>query len=495
MDSADPEFDPWGIDKSVMPVAPVQPKIHPILLSGGSGSRLWPISRESYPKQLLCLASGQSMIQDTASRVTGDGFAAPLVVCNDDHRFIIAEQLRQINLAPSAIVLEPVGRNTAAAAAVAALIVAEQDPNALLLLLPADHVILDNKGFRAAVEAAAAAAAAGNLVTFGIQPTAPETGYGYIRCGAGLTAYPGVFQVDAFIEKPNRDTAEEFLARGDHFWNSGMFLFSASKLLAEMERFAPEVLAACREAIAHGLRDLDFFRLEADAFASSPSISIDYAVMERTDAAVVVPADIGWTDVGAWSALWDIGTKDDAGNVCIGDVVTEEANNCYIRSEGMLTVVVGIDNAVVVATDDAILVASRDKVQNIKTVVEFLKRNGRSEAVAHRRVHRPWGFYQCLHQGERFQVKRLTVKPGATLSLQKHFHRAEHWVVVNGTALVTRDAEQVLLRENESIYIPLGAVHRLENPGKVPLNLIEVQSGSYLGEDDIVRITDTYGRA
>jgi mannose-1-phosphate guanylyltransferase / mannose-6-phosphate isomerase len=469
--------------------------IHPVLLSGGSGSRLWPISRESYPKQLLPLVGKQTMLQDTVGRVVGQRFAAPLVICNDEHRFVIAEQLRQIAVTPFAIALEPVGRNTAAAAAVAALMIAEQDPDALLLLLPADHVIRDTDAFHRAIEAAAGAAAAGNLVTFGITPTQPETGYGYIRQGAELTGYAGVFQVDAFVEKPRIETAEDMLAAGGHFWNGGMFLFSASKLLTEMEKFEPTIVTACREAISKGVRDLDFFRLDPEAFGRAPSISIDYAVMERTDAAVVVPATIGWTDVGAWSALWDIGAKDEDGNVTVGDVMTEDAKNCYIRSEGVLTAVVGLDDVVVVATDDAILVASRDKVQDIKLVVERLKKAGRPEAKIHSRVHRPWGFYQCLHEGERFQVKRLTVKPGATLSLQKHYHRAEHWVVVNGTALVTRDADQMLLRENESIYIPLGAVHRLENPGKVTLNLIEVQSGSYLGEDDIVRLTDTYGRA
>jgi len=434
------------------------------------------------------------MLQDTVGRVVGPRFAAPLVICNDEHRFVIAEQLRQIAVTPFAIALEPVGRNTAAAAAVAALIVAEQDPDALLLLLPADHVIRDAAAFHTAIEAAAGAAAAGNLVTFGITPTAPETGYGYIRQGAELTGHPGVFLVDAFVEKPKIEAAEDMLASGGHLWNGGMFLFSVSKLLVELERFEPAVVEACRAAIAAGSRDLDFFRLSPEEFAKSPGISIDYAVMERTDSAVVVPASIGWTDVGAWSALWDIGSKDADGNVCVGDVITEDSHNCYIRSDGQLTAVVGLDDVVVVATDDAILVASRDKVQDIKLVVERLKKSGRPEATIHKRVHRPWGFYQSLHEGERFQVKRLTVKPGATLSLQKHFHRAEHWVVVNGTALVTRDNDQILLRENESVYIPLGAVHRLENPGKVMLNLIEVQSGSYLGEDDIVRLTDTYGR-
>ena len=472
-----------------------QKNIHPILLSGGFGSSLWPISRESYPKQLLSLVGNQTMIQDTARRVTGSRFSAPLVICNEDHRFIIAEQFRQGDQMPSAIVLEPVGRNTAAAAAVAALIVAEEDPDALLLLLPSDHIIRDITGFHTAIEMATPAASAGYLVTFGIHPTAPEINYGYIQQGADLAGHPGVFQITTFIDKPIQETAGKFLVQGDYFWNSRMFLLSAAKLLAELDRLAPEILTTCRNAIANGMRDLDFFRLDAETFALSPNVSFECAILERTDAAVVIPVDIGWTDVGTWSALWDIGDKDEAGNVCIGDVVVENAHHCYVRSDSVLTAVVGLDNVVVVTTDDAILIAARDNVQDVKKVVKSLKNTGRTESMIHRRVHRPWGFYQSLHTGERFQVKRLTVKPGASLSLQKHYHRAEHWVVVNGTAVVTRDAEQVLLRENESIYIPLGAVHRLENPGKVPLNLIEVQSGSYLGEDDIVRLTDTYGRS
>jgi mannose-1-phosphate guanylyltransferase/mannose-1-phosphate guanylyltransferase/mannose-6-phosphate isomerase len=471
------------------------PIIHPVLLSGGSGSRLWPISRETYPKQLLPLTGERTMLQETAERVAGQGFAPPLVVCNEEHRFVIAEQMHQINLNPAGIVLEPDGRNTAAAAALAALLVTEKDPDALLLLLPTDHVILDTRAFLAAIDVAAGPAASGRLVTFGLTPTFPEIGYGYIRQGAELNGFPGVFTIDAFIEKPPIDAAQDMVAAGGHYWNAGMFLFPSAKLLSELERFAPVVLAACRDAIAKGSRDLDFFRLNAEAFSASPGISIDHAVMEHTDAAIVVPADMGWTDVGSWSDLWAIGTKDRLGNIPIGDVITEDAHNCYIRSEAVLTAVVGLDNVVVVATDDAILVADRDRVQDIKKIVERLKRNGRPEATTHSRVHRPWGSYQSLHDGERFQVKCLTVKPGGILSLQKHYHRAEHWVVVNGTALVTRGDEQVLLRENESVYIPLGSVHRLENPGKVTLNLIEVQSGAYLGEDDIVRLTDTYGRA
>lgn len=469
--------------------------IVPLLLSGGAGSRLWPLSRELYPKQLLNLCSDRSMLQDTALRVAdANHFAAPLVICNQEHRFVIAEQLRQISVAPAAIVLEPVGRNTAPAVAVAARLALEVDPSALLLVLPADHLVRDTAAFMAAVERAAAAARNGYLVTFGIRPTSPETGYGYIRRGAEVAACEGVYRVERFVEKPGKEVAEAYVADGRHDWNSGMFLFPAARFLEELERFEPAVVMAVDRAMRDGRRDLDFFRLEEDAFAASPGISVDYAVMERTEAAVVVPADMGWTDVGAWSALWEVGGKDDSGNVRVGDVITVGAHNCYIRSEDILTAVVGVDDVVVVVTEDAVLVAGRDHVQDVKTVVERLKRDGRREPLSHRRVHRPWGFYQTLHSGERFQVKRLTIAPGARLSLQKHYHRAEHWVVVNGTAMVTRGDEQVLLRENESIHIPLGIVHRLENPGKVPVNLIEVQSGAYLDEDDIVRLDDSYGR-
>ena len=475
--------------------SPSRRKIHPVVLSGGAGVRLWPMSRERFPKQLLNLTSDRSMIQETVRRVSDpERFTAPLVICNEEHRFVIAELLRHGGTGPAGIVLEPVGRNTAAAVAVAALRISALEPEALMLVLPADHLIRDEPAFMAVVERAAAAAAAGHLVTFGIVPTAPETGYGYIRRGAALPGADGVFRVAAFVEKPSRERAQAYIDGGDHFWNSGMFLFPAAKVLAELERFEPLVLAACRAALSGAASDLDFCRLEPAAFATAPSTSIDYAVMERTDSAVVVPADIGWTDVGAWSALWEIGAKDASGNVEIGDVLSRDSRNCYIRSEGVLTAAVGVEDTVIVVTDDAVMVAARDKVGEIKGLVEELKRRGRDEPVNHRKVHRPWGFYQGLHTGDRFQVKRLTVNPGAKLSLQLHYHRAEHWIVVNGTALVTRGDEQVLLRENESMFIPLGTPHRLENPGRVPLNLIEVQSGAYLGEDDIVRLGDTYGR-
>lgn len=476
-------------------------RIFPVILSGGSGVRLWPMSREQYPKQFLPLCSERSMLQETALRVADPArFAPPLVVCNQEHRFVIAEQMRQIgqDAGPGGarIVLEPIGRNTAAAAAIAALIVAEQDPDGRLLLLPADHVIQDRTAFLEAVSAAARAADAGCLATFGIVPTVPETGYGYIRRGPPLDGQEGAYRVAAFVEKPPRAEAERYLAEGNVFWNSGMFLLPARRYLEELERWEPTVLAACRAALAGGRADLDFFRLEEEAFAAAPSISIDHAVMERTDAAVVVPCAIGWTDVGSWSALWDIGAKDEGGNVCQGDAIAWDSRGCYVRSEdGALVALLGMEDAVVVATEDAVLVAAKDRAQDIKPLVEHLKAQGRDEPRQHRRVHRPWGYYHSLHTGERFQVKRLTVAPGARLSLQKHYHRAEHWIVVNGTALVTRGEEQMLVYENQSIHIPMGTVHRLENPGKVPLHLIEVQSGSYLGEDDIVRFEDGYGRS
>ncbi len=470
-------------------------KIVPVLLSGGSGSRLWPLSRELYPKQFLPLCSERTMFQDTALRVSdGVTFESPLVVCNQEHRFLVAEQMRHAGITPQGILLEPLGRNTAAACALAALRIEATDPDALLLMLPADHEIRDTTAFHRAIDAAVRTAATGRLVTFGITPTAPETGYGYIRRGDPLPMVEGAFQVAAFVEKPTLDVAQSYLADGGYSWNSGMFLFQAGQLLAEMERHAPDVVDACRAALANGQADLDFFRLDAAAFAKAPSISIDYAVMERTSIAAVVPCDMGWTDVGAWSALWEVGAKDADGNVLVGDVLLEGAQNCYVRSENHLTAVVGVRNAVVVVVDDAVLVADRDHTQDVKRIVDRLKKAGRSESINHRKVHRPWGSYQSLHTGDRFQVKSLTIAPGSQLSLQKHHHRAEHWVVVNGTALVTRGDEQVFVYENQSIYIPIGTVHRLENPGKVPLTIIEVQSGSYLGEDDIVRLEDSYGR-
>jgi mannose-1-phosphate guanylyltransferase/mannose-1-phosphate guanylyltransferase/mannose-6-phosphate isomerase len=476
-------------------MAQSNPRITPVLLSGGTGTRLWPLSREAYPKQLLPLASDKTMLQETARRVADRAeFTAPFVIANAEHRFVIAEQLRALGVDDAAIVLEPAGRNTAPAAAVAALLALDQDPAAIILLMPADHVVRDTGAFLAAVRQGTAAAAAGKLVLFGLKPTAPATGYGYIHVGEALPSCPGAHNVAAFREKPDAATAQDYVMSGDYLWNSGIFLLPARVFLDDLAKFAPEVLAQARVALGQAKRDMDFLRLEDQAFRASPSISIDYAVMEKTDKAVVVPADCGWADVGSWSALWEIGVKDVAGNHMVGDVVAEEAQGCYLRGEGQLVAALGVEDLVVVATPDVVLVTRRDRDQDVKKLVERLKKEGHEAATQTPRVHRPWGYYQSLHMGERFQVKRITVRPGAKLSLQKHYHRAEHWVVVNGTALVTRDDEEVLLRENESIFLPLGCVHRLENPGKVPLNLIEVQSGPYLGEDDIVRYEDVYAR-
>jgi len=470
-------------------------RIVPVILSGGSGTRLWPVSRESFPKQFWPLVSERSMIEETARRAMGPGFAAPIVVCNQEHRFLVAEQMRRAGAQDTRIVLEPVGRNSAPAITAAALLVAETEPDAVLWLMAADAAIRDVPALHAALASAAAAARAGNIVTFGMRPTAPETGYGYIEAGPPLAAIAGACEVARFIEKPDAAKAARLVESGRYLWNSGMFVFTAAVLLEEMQRHAPQVLQAVREAVANRTQDLDFIRLGVEAFAACPAISLDYAVGERTTRAAVVPADIGWSDVGSWGALWELGEKDPAGNVAVGDVLLEGSTNCYVRSDGILTAVVGLDDAVVVVTEDAALVMHRDRAQDVKAIVDRLKSNGRQEAVAHNRMYRPWGFYESLMLGDRFQVKRIVVNPGQKLSLQKHFHRAEHWVVVHGSALVTRDADVVLVREGESIYLPLGCVHRMENPGKIPLALIEVQSGSYLGEDDIVRLEDTYGRA
>lgn len=467
--------------------------IVPVILSGGTGTRLWPLSREARPKQLQALASPRTMIQETALRVAqDDAYAPPIVVCNEAQRFVVAEQLREAGVAGATIVLEPTGRGTAAAAAIGALLARKRDPDARVLLLPADHHVVDPKTLNGAFAAADAAARDGALVTFGVRPTAPETGYGYILAGEDPDG-DGVADVAAFVEKPDRARAETFLEDGRYFWNSGMFLFRADAYLAELERFAPGNLAACATALEDARRDLDFLRL-GTGFADQPNASVDVAVMERTDRAAVAPLDCGWTDVGSWSALWEVGAKDADGNVAVGDVVLHGAHNCYARSDGPLTAVLGLDDVVVVSCDDAVLVSSKDHAQDVKAIVERLKADGRAEASIHREVHRPWGSYRTLFAGERFQVKCIDVKPGAKLSLQKHYHRAEHWVVVNGTALVTRDNEMLMVRENESVYLPLGAVHRLENPGKILLRLVEVQSGPYLGEDDIVRLDDDYRR-
>jgi mannose-1-phosphate guanylyltransferase/mannose-6-phosphate isomerase len=470
-------------------------QVVPVILSGGSGSRLWPVSRESFPKQFWPLVSDRSMIQETALRGVGPGFAPPVVVCNQEHRFVVAEQLRAAGIKGARIVLEPFGRNSAPAIAAAALLVAREDPQAVLWMMAADAAITDVPALHRLLDAAVVAAERGRIVTFGMTPKSAETGYGYIEVGERLADAPGVHDLARFVEKPDARTAAELVASGRHLWNSGMFVFSAETLIEEMQAHAPEVMAAVRRAVEAARSDLDFIRLDADAFATCPNISIDYAVAERTHRAAVVPADLGWSDVGSWNALWELGAKDAAGNVASGETLLEDAQDCYVRSDGIATAVLGLRDVVLVVTEDAVLAMHRDRAQDVKRVVDRLKAAGRREAVAHNRCYRPWGFYESLIQGERFQVKRIVVEPGQRLSLQKHFHRAEHWVVVNGSAMVTRDGEQVLVRENESIYLPLGCVHRLENPGRIPLTLIEVQSGSYLGEDDIIRLEDNYGRS
>ncbi len=474
--------------------------IVPVILSGGSGTRLWPLSRELYPKQLLPLLGEQTLLQQTVQRLDGvDDTAAPVVVCNHEHRFMVAEQLRQIETLPSAIVLEPVGRNTAPAVAVAALAAARADgvgPGAdpLLLVLPADHVVARPAALHAAIEQARPAAEAGKLVTFGIAPGWPETGYGYIRAGAA-TDGESVFAVAEFVEKPDAATAEAYLAAGGYYWNSGMFLFRASRYLEELQRFQPDMLEACRAAYAGAKQDLDFLRLDRKHFAASPSDSIDYAVMEHTGAAAVVPLDAGWNDVGNWSALYDVNERDEQGNVCIGDVTAVETSGCYLHAGHRLLTTLGVSGLIVVETADAVLVVPRERVQDVKLVVDRLRAERRPEASLHREVYRPWGSCDSIRGGERYQVKHLTIKPGGSQSLQMHRSRAEHWVVVRGSAEVTCDDETYTLNENQSTYIPVGSKHRISNPGTDPLELIEIQTGSRISEDDIVRFEDTYGRA
>lgn len=468
--------------------------IVPVILSGGSGTRLWPLSREAYPKQFLPLVDQNTMLQNTALRIAGlADVATPLVVCNQEHRFMVAEQLRAIGIQPATAILEPVGRNTAPAVAVAALHAQCDGADPTLLILPADHVIADVEGFRTAVRQVATHAEAGRLITFGIVPTAPETGYGYIKAGAPLDD-SGVCAVERFVEKPDADTAQTYLRSGAYSWNSGMFMFRASAFLAELERLAPTMLAACQQALATGRADRDFLWLDSAAFAACPKDSIDYAVMEKTDHAVVLPLEVGWNDVGSWSALWEVGERNGDGNIARGDVIEVDTRDSYVDATSRLVATVGVEHLVVVETADAVLVATKDRVQDVKTVVDRLKARRRPEGSSHRKVYRPWGFYDSIDLDRRFQVKRIMIKPGACISSQMHHHRAEHWVVVSGTARVHRGDEEYLLTENQSTYIPVGVPHRLTNPGKIPLEIIEVQSGSYLGEDDIVRFEDIYGR-
>ncbi len=469
--------------------------IHPVILSGGSGTRLWPMSRALYPKQLLALTGERSLLQETARRVAGDaGFAPPLIVANEEHRFIIAEQLREIGIVPDALVLEPIGRNTAPAAGVAALRLAAKDPDALMLVLASDHAIADLGAFHTAVERAAAAGRAGYLVSLGITPERAETGYGYIAVAEPIKGCDGAFAAARFVEKPDATTAERYVASGEYFWNASIFLFPVTLYLGELERLRPDMLAACKKALAGAKAETDFVRLDKTAFAACPSDSIDYAVMEHTTRAAIVPVTMGWSDLGSWDALWDMGDKDSRGNVLAGNVVAEATDNCYLRSEAGLVAAIGVEDLVVVATDDAVMVAPKGRTQEVKQLVGRLLAEKRDEVDALPTVHRPWGTYRSLHHGHRVQVKHIMVRPGGKLSLQMHHHRAEHWVVVQGTAKVVRGNEEAILTEDQSTYIPLGTPHRLENPGKIPLHLIEVQSGSYLGEDDIVRFEDSYGR-
>ncbi len=485
MDSAASASDVHGRSRQVVPV----------ILSGGSGTRLWPVSRESFPKQFWPLLSDRSLIEETARRAAGAAFAAPMVICNHEHRFLAAEQMRQAGVADARIVLEPVGRNSAPAVAAAALLAAEEDPQSVLWMMAADAAISDVAALHGLLAEAVAAARRGRIVMFGMRPTAPETGYGYIEVGPPMPDLPAVCDIASFVEKPDKATAVTLVADGRHLWNSGMFVFTAATMLEEMQRHAPEVLAAVRAAVTGRTRDLDFIRLAAAPFAEAPSISLDYAIAERTDRAAVVPADLGWSDVGSWGALWELGRKDDAGNVAVGDVLLEGARHCYVRSDGILTAVVGLQDAIVVVTEDAVLAMHRDRSQDVKRIVDRLRADGRREAAEHNRFYRPWGFFETLFAAERFRVHRVVVAAGQSLSLHKHFHRAEYLTVLAGTALLTRDGESRLVRENESADVPIGCLHRVANPGRIPLTLIEVQAGSYLGGDDVVRVEDSYGRA
>ncbi|QGX61502.1 mannose-1-phosphate guanylyltransferase/mannose-6-phosphate isomerase [Alteromonas mediterranea] len=463
----------------------------PVVLAGGTGSRLWPKSRAALPKQFLSLTSDSTMLQDTITRLNGTDAEAPVFICNDAHRFLVAEQLRKKNIKHGGILLEPVGRNTAPAIALAALHATKNGEDPVLLVLAADHLIKNQAAFHEAITKAEALANEGKLVTFGIVPDQPHTGYGYIKAGNVLNVG---FEVADFVEKPELDTAKQYVESGDFFWNSGMFMFKASRYVEELSKYNPEMLEICRRAIETEAPDLDFIRVDSEIFATCPDDSIDYAVMEKTDSAAMVPLDAGWSDVGSWTSLWETADKDDNGNVCVGDTILENTKNSYVNAEQRLVSVIGLEDVIVVETKDAVMVAHKDDAQSIKNVVNKLKAEKRPEFEFHREVFRPWGSYDSIDSGSRFQVKRITVKPGEKLSVQMHHHRAEHWIVVSGSANVTIDDSTQLVTENESVYIPIGAVHALENPGKIPLELIEVQSGAYLGEDDIVRFSDRYGR-
>lgn len=471
--------------------------IHPVIMAGGTGSRLWPLSRQLNPKQFLKLTDERlSMLQMTVTRLDGMAAADPLLICNEEHRFLAAEQMRQSGFEDARIILEPCGRNTAPAIALAALQmvndIGDDGEDPLMLVLAADHLIQDVEAFRDGISRATPLAEQGRLVTFGIVPGHPETGYGYIHRSSELA--PECFAVDRFVEKPDLDTARSYLASGDYFWNSGMFLFGARRYLRELEKHRPDILAICRAAIEDASQDLHFTRINASVFADCPEDSIDYAVMEKTSDAAVVSLDAGWSDIGSWSALWEVSEKDERGNSFSGDVIAQETSNTLVRADSRLVATVGVEDLVIIETKDALLVAHKDKVQDVKKVVEAIRNDGRHEHMNHREVYRPWGVYDSIDSGKRYQVKRITVKPGAKLSVQMHHHRAEHWIVVSGTAQVTNGEKTYLVTENQSTYIPVGQIHSLENPGVIDLELIEVQSGSYLGEDDIVRFEDLYGR-
>ena len=463
----------------------------PVIMSGGSGTRLWPLSRKNKPKQFLNLFGEYSLFQDTLGRLSGlTGLEAPIIVCNDDHRFMVAEQLQEIAISDAEIILEPCARNTAPAIVIAALQALSHGNDPLMLVLAADHIIQDNKAFHQAIKQAEIEAHKGHLVTFGIIPDSPHTGFGYIEAQDKKTPT----NVIAFVEKPDLIRAQQYLDSGHHYWNSGMFMFKASTILQEIERYSPEMLASCKQALESAELDLDFIRLDKTKFQTCPSNSLDYTVMEKTEKAVVIPLDAGWSDVGSWSSLWDNHDKDQNNNVLIGDVIVDKVTNSYIHAEHRLVSVLGVDNIVVVETPDAIMVANKDQAENIKTIVAQLQNTDREEATLHRKCYRPWGYYDSIDAGQRFQVKRISVNPGASLSLQLHHHRAEHWIVVTGTAEVTCGEKITLMSENQSTFIPLGTKHRLHNPGRVPLEIIEVQSGTYLSEDDIVRFEDNYNR-
>ncbi|MDY0360176.1 MAG: mannose-1-phosphate guanylyltransferase/mannose-6-phosphate isomerase [Desulforegulaceae bacterium] len=466
----------------------------PVILAGGSGTRLWPLSRRLYPKQLIELTSDKTMLQETILRLENiENLSDPIIICNEEHRFMVAEQLRQINIKNPSIILEPVAKNTAPAIAAAAIKSLELDSDPTLIVLPADHYIGDMKNFKKSIKTGYEAAENDLVITFGIVPSSPETGYGYIKKGNQVSEK--VSMVEKFVEKPDLETAKKYLESGKYFWNSGMFIFKAKTIIQEFEKNSPEILKCSKKAVEKSSVDLDFMRLDRESFSLSPEDSIDYAIMEKTKRAAVIPISCKWNDLGSFEALWQTKEKDENNNVTYGDVYLSDVKNSLLHSTSRIVAAVGIENHVVIETSDAVLVASRDKVQDVKKIVEQLKKDNRNEPDIHKKVYRPWGNYETIDISERFQVKRLTVKPGEKLSAQKHHHRAEHWVVVRGTAVVTRGEDEILLKEDESIYIPLGTLHRLYNPGKIPLEIVEVQSGSYLGEDDIVRFDDIYGRS